>query len=304
MIGILKLNYLAIDIGGTNIKYGIVNSKGEILEKNKSKTEKSGDKIIELICNLYKSFATKYILDGIAISAPGIINQYTGYMQTGGAISDFDDFNLKEHLENLLNVRVEICNDANCVVLAEKWKGNAMDCKNFAALTIGTGVGGGIFINNELYTGSTFIAGEFGFTGVMGINNILPTKTNMNCKASIRGIRESYASRINKNIEEIDGEEIFREYEKGNIHAKLVVDDFYNNLAIGLNNIFFILNPEKILIGGAVSEREEIIDEIKKRINILSFMGEKFILEKCKFSNDSGIIGAVKNFIDRKNDSF
>ncbi|MGL4990654.1 MAG: ROK family protein [Sarcina sp.] len=300
----MKLNYLAIDIGGTNIKYGIVDSEGRIIEKNKIKTKKNGDKIIELICNLYNGFSQSYILEGIAISAPGIINQYTGYMQTGGAINDFDDFNLKEHLENLLNVKVAICNDANCVVLAEKWTGNAKDCKNFAVLTIGTGVGGGIFINNELYTGSSFIAGEFGFMGVMGINNIVPTKTNMNSKASMRGLRENYAERINKDVEEIDGEEIFTEYESGNIHARLAIDDFYNNLAIGLNNIFFILNPEKILIGGAVSEREEIIDEIKKRINILSFMGEKFVLEKCKFSNDSGIIGAVKNFIDRKKETF
>ena len=292
------LNYLAIDIGGTNIKYGVINSVGKILEKDKKKTIIDGEIIIKEICELYKNFSNIYKLEGIAISAPGIIDFKTGDMHTGGAIDDFEGFNLKKYLSEKLSIRVEICNDANCVALAEKWIGNARECKTFVALTIGTGIGGGIYINDSLFTGSGFMAGEFGFIVVDGINNKIPNESILGNYGSVGGLRKAYAKRIGKDDTDVSGEEVFTAYDNGEIHAKLLVDDFYNSLAIGLNNIFFILNPEKILIGGAISSREKIIEEIEKRLKILSFMGDRFVLDRCKFYNDSGIIGAVKHFRD------
>lgn len=94
---------------------------------------------------------------------PGVIDTERGYMITGGALTDLDSFAFKDELEKYIGLPVELENDVNCVALAEKWKGNAKNCNNFICMTIGTGVGGAIFINNKLIRGNNFSAGEFGF---------------------------------------------------------------------------------------------------------------------------------------------
>ncbi|WP_297632312.1 ROK family protein [uncultured Clostridium sp.] len=290
-------NILGIDIGGTSIKFGVLSKNGEIIFKDKMKTLMDGEYIIKSICFLFNENKEKYSLEGIAISAPGFINVDTGYMRTGGAIMDFYDFNLKEVLVERLNTKVEIENDANCVVLAEKWLGNAKECKNFMAMTIGTGIGGGIYINDSLYRGAKFGAGEFGFMITHGISNNVIEQCTMSQTGSTRGIREDYAKSIGEDIENINGEYLFEQYGKGDIIAESVINKFYEVLTIGIYNLFFIMDPEKILIGGGVSEREDLIPEIKRRLK--AFTKDEINLEACKFSNDSGIIGAVKNYIDR-----
>lgn len=290
-------NILGIDIGGTAIKFGILSTEGEILFKDNVKTLDNGEYIINTICDLFTDNKEKYKLQGIAISAPGFINVDTGYMKTGGAILDFYDFNLKEVLVERLNTKIEIENDANCVVLAEKWLGNGKDCKNFIAMTIGTGIGGGMYINDNLYRGSKFMAGEFGFMITHGINNNVIEQCSMSQTGSTRGLREAYAKSVGEDVEKITGEHIFEKYENKDIIAEITINKFYEVLTIGIYNLFFIMDPDKILIGGGISMREDLIPEIKRRLK--AFTNEEVVLETCKFSNDSGIIGAVKNYIDR-----
>ncbi|MGV3025116.1 ROK family protein [Clostridium thermobutyricum] len=296
------MNILSIDIGGTELKFGVIDTNGNIITKFKKETVNSGDYIIKTIENVFNEYDEKYKLKGIAISAPGFIDSYTGYMKTGGAIKDFYNFNLKKVLEEKLNINVEIENDANCVLLAEKWLGNGIECKNFLVMTIGTGIGGGMYINDKLYTGANFMAGEFGFMINNGILNNIPDDCIMSMNSSTSSLRNYYAKRTNKKIEEVSGKYVFEQMDKGDFIAKQEIDRFYNGLAIGLHNLFFTLNPEKILIGGGISVRDDIIQELSKRLIALSFMGESFKLEKCKFYNDSGIIGAVKNYIDKMNE--
>ena len=292
-------NILAIDIGGTNIKYGVINLNGEILFKGSIKTVRNGLAILENICNLFNENKVEYNLYGIGISSPGIIDSDTGFMKVDGALKDFNDFNLRDTLREKLSVSVEIENDAKCVVLAEAWLGNGKECDTFLVMTIGTGIGGGVYINNRLHKGADFIAGEFGFMMTSGTYNNIPENCMMSNSASTYMLRKLYAQRTGRNIDDVSGEYVFEMASKGDIHAEDQIFKFYESLSIGLNNLYFILNPQKILIGGAISAREDIIYELKRRIDSYSQFGKDFVLERCKFSNDSGIIGAVKNYMDR-----
>ncbi|MGL4572052.1 MAG: ROK family protein [Clostridium sp.] len=293
------MSYLAFDIGGTRIKYGLLNEEGLIVEKDSIETINEGQEILDRISKIYEDFSSRYKIEGIAISAPGFINSDTGYIEMGGAILDFNNFNIKEFLINKLNINVEVENDANCVALAEKWIGNAKECKSFISLTIGTGIGGAIYINGDLYRGSTFMAGEFGYMFTNGLNNNVPERCTLNAIATTYTLRTGYAKRINKSIKDISGEDVFNALNNNDINAEFEINNFYNCLAMGINNLFYILNPEKILIGGGISEREELISELRRRVSGLSLKGNEFVIDRCKFSNDSGIIGAVKNYINR-----
>ncbi|MGB5444738.1 MAG: ROK family protein [Psychromonas sp.] len=300
--------YLSFDIGGTNIKYGVLNELGEVLQRGKVKTKLSGDTIINSIVAIKEKYAPLYAFEGVAFSVPGIVNIKTGYLKTGGAIKDFYEFDFKKILMEKLSLPVELDNDVNCVALAEKWQGNAQSSKNFLCMTIGTGIGGAIFLNGQLIRGHQYMAGEFGYMLTEDIFSSDDKHVTVSDKASLRdGLRLRYAKhRGDLTVDQVSGEDIYHLAEQGDILAKQTIAEFYQSLAMALYNLTFALNPEKILIGGAISERSEIFTAIKQNFqkilafhnDLQTFSVEQLVtIENCKFNNDSGLIGAVYHFI-------
>ncbi|MFT7053108.1 MAG: beta-glucoside kinase [Psychromonas sp.] len=302
--------YLAFDIGGTTIKFGVLDQNANILVKDKVTTELSGSSIIANLIKIKEKYSALYDLQGAAFSMPGFVDVETGYLQTGGAIKDFYGINFKKIMTEKLALPVELENDANCVALAEKWMGTAQDTANFICITIGTGIGGAIFINNQIVRGHSYMAGEFGY---MLINNIFesehPENASMSKTASVKeGLRDAYVNAIgNLSVEDVSGEDVYRFAKEGDPVAEKVIDKFYQSIAIGLYNLTFILNPEKIIIGGAISQRNEIFSKIEENFQrILDAQGplKKFkvadlvSIEQCQFNNDSGLIGAVYHFLN------
>ena len=135
---------------------------------------------------------------GVAISLPGFINPNTGYSVHGGAITALINQNLKSLLEARVSLQVEVENDGNCVALAEKTSGNAQNCSDFICITIGTGIGGGIFVNGKLLHGHSFKGGEFGYmiTQANGkdfgkiLHSTASTSTLINKYKKLKGINE------------------------------------------------------------------------------------------------------------------
>ncbi len=137
----------AFDIGGTALKMGVVAASGELLEKGKQPiSDSDGDQILAA---MESWIAAHPECTGIAISAPGYVNPHTGYIEMGGAIRKFDNFAINAWLEERTGLPVAIENDANCVLLAERWQGKARDMANCLVMTIGTGIGGAIFFGLE-----------------------------------------------------------------------------------------------------------------------------------------------------------
>ena len=299
------MNYLSMDVGGTNIKYGILNEKGEILFKDKFPTEKNKEKFLENIEILADKYKKSHDIKGLALSMPGVVDSNRGYLITAGALFELYGFGLKDELEVKTGLPVSVENDVNCVALAEKWLGNGKDSKNFICIAIGTGIGGAIVINDKLYSGHRFAAGEFGFMVSKGVQNGDTRLSSLSLTSSTEaGIVRAYKRQAK--VEKISGEEVFEKYENGDEIATKVFKDFYENLSIGIYNLIFSLDPEKVLIGGAISENKRVMKELAEYVAEIKNGHrdmENLVLapiEPCKFNNDSGIIGALYNHLNKK----
>ncbi|HZG17557.1 MAG TPA: ROK family protein [Candidatus Bathyarchaeia archaeon] len=290
--------YLAFDIGGTDVKWGLIDEEGEIrLQDQYSSNHADGDAILQGMENQYKKYAEQ--IKGVAISAPGFVDPVRGYLETGGAIRSFYDFPMKAYLEERMQVPVTVENDVNCVALAEKWKGNAQQDTDFLCLTIGTGVGGALFLRNELYRGHGFRAGEFGFMITQGLHNHVPAECTMSRVGAMRALREKYAMAMNLSPHEVTGFDVFAAYDRQEPIAVHLVGMFLQNIAIGIYNLCYILNPKKILIGGGITSRETLLAEIKGHLAYLGLTEKEVELDLCHFRNNAGIVGAVYHHLQQ-----
>ncbi|MBC5625764.1 ROK family protein [Clostridium sp. NSJ-49] len=287
---------ISIDVGGTFIKYGLVDEAGNVLCKNKMETiQKTAEGFVNELCeiaNLYKEH--KDIL-GIAISMPGFINNIEGIPLVCSVLRFIEGYKLQEELSLRTNLKVRIENDANCVALAEKFSGNARECEDFICITIGTGIGGGIYLNNKLIRGKQFKGGEFCYMITKDKAGYQKLNENSSMTALIKMYKEY------KNIsamEKVLGSDIFKEAEKDE-DIKAIINEWYGNIARMIYNVSSMLNPEKILIGGGVSAREELISELQNALNEIPWWKHvSCTIEKCKHENDAGLIGAAYNFIN------
>ena len=289
------MNILAIDIGGTMIKYGLVSSDGEILSTDKIETEaeKGLENILNKIDNIFKRYKKNNPV-GIAVSGTGQINGMIGKVIGGNPIiPNWIGTNLVKILEKKYNLPIVLENDVNCVALGEKWIGAGKDLSNFICLTIGTGIGGGIILNNQLFRGENFVAGEFG--------HILIKKGEFEQFASttalIRLVKEKTGKILN-------GKEIFDLEKKEIVEYQEVISEWIENLTDGLSSIVYCFNPANIILGGGViGQGEALINRVKnslfKKIG-LQFK-EKLNIIQAKLGNNAGMIGASYLLLEKIN---
>ena len=289
------MNILAIDIGGTMIKYGLVSSDGKILSTNKIKTEASKglNNILNIIDNIFKGYKENNPV-GIAVSGTGQINGMIGKVIGGNPIiPNWIGTNLVKILEEKYNLPAVLENDVNCVALGEKWIGAGKDLSNFICLTIGTGIGGGIILNNQLFRGENFVAGEFGHTLIKkGEFEQFASTT-----ALIRLVKEKTGKILN-------GKEIFDLEKKEIVEYQEVISEWIENLTDGLSSIVYCFNPANIILGGGViGQGEALINRIKnslfKKIG-LQFK-EKLNIIQAKLGNNAGMIGASYLLLEKIN---
>ncbi|MFC4737903.1 ROK family protein [Bacillus daqingensis] len=283
--------FASFDIGGTSVKWGLVDIHGVIAEKGQfAANHGCGETILNGIHHVIRTHRAR--VQGVAVSAPGFIHPETGYIEMGGAVKSFDHFNLQEALEREHRLPVSVENDVNCVALAEKWLGHGTDLKDFVCLTVGTGIGGALFLNDQLYRGHAFRGGEFGFMITHGIHSSSPEYDGLSCNASMTTVREQYAKYLDLPFADVTGERVFEAYDRREPVAVQIVDAFYQTLAVGIYNIVSVLNPEKVLIGGGITARPAFLSEIRSQ---LAYVDRVFQTEvdTCRFKNDAGLIGAV-----------
>ena len=289
------MNILAIDIGGTMIKYGLVSSDGEILSTDKIETEaeKGLENILNKIDNIFKRYKENNPV-GIAVSGTGQTNGIIGKVIGGNPIiPNWIGTNLVKILEKKYNLPAVLENDVNCVALGEKWIGAGKNLKNFICLTIGTGIGGGIILNNQLFRGENFVAGEFGHTLIKkGEFEQFASTT-----ALIRLVKEKTGKILN-------GKEIFDLEKKEIVEYQEVISEWIENLTDGLSSIVYCFNPANIILGGGViGQGEPLINRIKnslfKKIG-LQFK-EKLNIIQAKLGNNAGMIGASYLLLEKIN---
>ena len=295
--------YICIDIGGTSIKYGVLSEKGEIFidgTVSTKVTEKENfilsdvKKLIRNILDEYRNYEIK----GICVSTAGVVNPEKGEIAYAGpTIPKYTGTKIKEELEKEFSISCEVENDVNCAGLGEYWKGAGKGSKSMVCLTIGTGVGGSVILDGKLLNGIGYTAGEIGYMDVNGsyIQNI----------ASSRYLVEKVQKeKVEKEgiTDAITGVDIFELAKKGDEICIAGINEIISNLAVGVRNIIYLLNPEVIVIGGGITAQKEYLEEkIRKEVNdgMISDMFRKTRIELAQQGNQAGLLGALYNFLNK-----
>lgn len=282
------MTILAFDMGGTAVKYGILTKQGELLEKGKFATPDNLDELIRLLVEVKTSY--DYSFQGVAFSCPGAVNNETGIIGGASAIPYIHHFPFRQLLEEKLALPVTMENDANCAALAEVWLGAAKDKQDIIFMILGTGVGGSVIHDGKVHHGANLHGGEFGYMLMDQDGHTL----------SDLGTVVNAAKRIGERLEpteEIDGVRAFELREDGNLIATEELKTMFYHLARSIFNLQYALDPELVVIGGAVSERNGFIDELNTYVDEVKasvpIAKIRPIVVSCEFGNDANLIGAT-----------
>lgn len=308
---------LGIDLGGTNIKAGIVDENNAVIFKSSVPTgvADGNEAVVENIVKacaivLHNAEITLADIENIGIGTPGAVNSGTGVVERAENMR-FENFPLAAKLEEKINRKVYIENDANAAALGEYVAGAAKGAKNAVCVTLGTGVGGGIIIDGRLYSGANYAGGELGHT-VINFDGKHCNCGRSGCwerYASVTALIEQTKTAMEENadsalwkfadgsIENVNGKTAFDAMRAGDKVGTAVVDKFIGYISCGITNMVNIFQPDVICIGGAISkEGDYILTALKKLVE-----KERFTKENTKQSeivmatleNDAGIIGAA-----------
>ena len=309
---------IGVDLGGTNIAVGIVNENLELVKKMSVPTgaTRPGEEIVADIAALCKNVCaelgcTLADIESIGIATPGIANHDTGVVEYANNLP-FRKFPIAELLKSNLDadVAVKIENDANAAAWGEACAGAAKGTKNSIMITLGTGVGGGIVIDNKVFSGFNYAGGELG--------HIVIEVDGAQCSCGRKGCWEAYSSATalirmtNEKIAEcreqgratvmadaakVSGRTACDAMRAGDAAAKEVYDKYIKYLASGLATIINIFQPEVISLGGGISgEGQSLIDSLLPIVRSEQYGGGVVPLTEiriAKLGNDAGIIGAA-----------
>mgnify|MGYP001077355668 FL=1 len=305
-----------VDIGGTTVKLGLFGEDGSVLEKWEIPTDKkeNGEYILpDVAASIEKKLAEKKIAKdeviGVGVGAPGPIDSegtVNHAVNLGWGV-----FNIPDKLSALLALPVKAANDANIAAYGEMWKGGGAGCKDMVAVTLGTGVGGGIISDGRMITGTAGAGGEIGHIHI-------EDEEEECCGCGNKGCLEEYASATGvvrlarRRLAKDDAPSMLRE---GELSAKAVFDavkakdpvaievaeQFGNYLGKGLAMVAAVVNPEVFVIGGGVSKAGEILfDYICPAFEKYAFHGCRDVrFTLAKLGNDAGIYGAAGLFLNK-----
>lgn len=313
---------IGIDVGGTNIKAGVLTDGGVTVKSYSIKTlADNGSKdvlnrINELVNTmLAENNVSKSQVIGIGMGLPGPVNTDTGVVNTCPNMIGWDDLPAANLLKELTGIDVKIANDANAITLGEAWLGAAKGYKDIIGITLGTGIGGGIIINGKILSGHTGAAAEVGHMKIVNNGNL--------CGCGHYGCWEAYASatglireavhrlKVNKNnmiwkevgddINKLEAKHIFDAAKAGDEFALGLVDYEVEYVSMGLANLLNILNPELVVIGGGVALAGDILfngvrDKLKTKAMKVCMEDVKIV--PAKLGNDAGVVGAAALFIN------
>ncbi|VJB48265.1 ROK protein [Streptococcus pneumoniae] len=290
-------HYLTIDVGGTFIKYGIVKGEGELVYQDKLPTpQEKMDDFTATLLSIYQEMAVKADLAGIALSCPGKVDSRAGYLYYGGALLYLKDFPLAEFLSEATGLPVTVVNDGKAAALAENWLGNLADVENGLALILGTGLGGGIILQNQVLLGSHFQAGEFSF--------LLPTRefSDVSHIAGLQGSAVEMVASIATALglpDKQDGRAVFSYIEQKNEQALTIFEDYCQKIAHTIYNVQAIVDVERVVIGGGISAQSILVKEIQRQykhiLDTLPLIGPMITpvdIQLCHFRENANLVGA------------
>lgn len=314
----MKNKLIGIDLGGTTTKFAFLNTKGDIIEKWSIPTDATENGVY-IVPNIVESIQKKMSdmgfkkeeFIGIGMGSPGSVDRSQGTVVGAFNLNWRTVQPVREQIESSLNIPFYLDNDANVAALGEQWRGAGEDEANVVFITLGTGVGGGIIVDNQLVHGANDTAGEIGHmtvsdhrfnfactcgkegclealasaTGISNIAKQMVQETELD--SSLKQIFEKYNT-----IEAVD---VFNQAKAGDQLAKDIVEIICDYLAFAAGNIANLLNPSSIIIGGGVSMAGNILKEtVENKLMKYLFppLRDKTKVKIAELQNDAGVIGA------------
>ncbi len=289
------MKVLCFDIGGTDIKYGIVKD-GKVLVKKSMRTDAFlGEKaIIDKIVLASKELLKEHTVVGAAVSCAGSINYETGeILIPSESAKCMKGMNFKKIFKDNFYLDCVADNDVNCFAKAEAIDGFAKKCKQFLMMTLGTGIGGAIVNEKNVWRGLHYNGGEFG-------RMLLGSTEQKYESIGATSVLVRNARKAGLKVE--NGIDMFRLFDEKDPKAITIVKDWYHDVAWGIANLIYIFNPEAVVIGGGVANRSTLCTEIKRELK--KILNPDFYdtvkLLNSKFGNDGGMIGAYYNFAETR----
>ena len=308
---------IGIDLGGTNIKVGLVDENYNIVSKATARTnlprpaEEICGSIVETVWDaLTQAKVTIGEVNSIGIGTPGVANRNSGIVLYSCNLG-FDNTDLRTLIKAKLGKEVYVENDANAAAFGEVLNGAGKGCKDVVVVTLGTGVGGGIIIDGKIYTGFNFCGAELGHTVIQyggrqcGCGRRGCFEAYSSATALINMTKEAMEARSDSKMWEIaggslvtvDGKTAFDGWRAGDEAAVGVVNMYIEYLGCGLTNIVNTFQPEVLLIGGGICKEGENLtkplEEFIKRESYCIDPSRSTRLDIAKLGNDAGIIGAA-----------
>ncbi len=279
---------LAFDLGGTFVKYGVVTKTGELLQNDRRKTPETYEELLKLINDVTEE--TNLGSKDICISSP--CNYYNGALRGGSHIQYIVDKDIVTDLKTAYGLNVLIENDGNCAVLCENWVGNGSDVSNMVCLVVGTGLGGGVIIDNKLLKGKHKMAGDIGYM----LTEIAIKRNGSTTALGTFGATGMVTYKANLIDSTITRAEDLFEREITDEALLALKSDMVKTLANGIINCLYIFDTEKILLGGEISKCKPFIEAIQTEINGIIDLLNGYVyypkVETTKFNNQSNLIGA------------
>lgn len=290
-------HYFVVDLGGTNIKYGLANQAGTLLFTDKFPTPTTLAAFLEILQSTYEKLKTHVPFAGIAISSPGAIDTHAGVVHGTSAIPYIHEIPLVDMIaEKLDHLPISIENDANSAALGEFWRGEGQGYQNMASVVCGSGIGGGVIMDGTLWRGTHLLGGEFGYTPMLSRDGTLKTWSDFTIVNLAKRYQEQTGAVINGYI-------LAERSRAGEPLAVSLMEEFFLHTAMGIIMIQYAFDPEIIVFGGALSKDQWIMKNINHTILTIS-KGQDFdvyhpVLKACKHGNDANLLGALYQFLTK-----
>lgn len=315
---------IGVDLGGTNIVAGAMSEDGReqfSMRSQPTHAESGADAVVERIAQMVEDVisqtlgetgASRSAILGVGVGAPGPLDRDRGIVIVTPNLG-WRDFPLRDMIGSRVKLPATLDNDANCATLGEWWCGAARGGRNVVGLTIGTGIGGGLILDGELYHGASDVAGEIGHTTI--------DITGRRCKCGNYGCLEAYASgpaiadrarealdggessvltaMVGGQLEKITAQTVYDAAQHDDIVAREVVRDTARFLAVGVANLLNIFNPDVVVLAGGVTYAgEALFEPLRSEVRRRAF---RPAVDSCRIvpgelPGTAGVVGAVATF--------
>lgn len=296
------MNFLAMDLGGTSVKYALVDERGAISNEGSLPTaSKDADELIQKLIAVGKDYKKKYDIAGIGMSCPGVVHPYEGRILGASFNMPKNWFKAepKKDIEAALSLPVVVENDVNSAALAELWLGAGRRLHTFICVAMGTGIGSGIVFDKKLYYGAGYMAGEIGFMHA-NIGATMFWERRASTIALVNRMKDALtmARRPEEEIAAVDGAGIFEKAKKDRLYSA-VLNDWGENLADGIADAAVLLNPQAIILGGGVSAQGKVLlNLIVPKVEARLAAGFGVQVKVTETGIHAGKLGVVKRLLD------